>query len=118
MALRNSGGGMALVSEEESGDLHSLELDEDEESAAMPSLSLSLTSHRRTQRVDIFSLGCVFYCVLVPGEHPYGQWFEREANIMVRAVHPANYCAIVMTPCAREAGWIWSSYLRCRRRST
>ena len=37
---------------------------------------------RKTQTVDIFSLGCVFHYVLVPGEHPYGQWFEREANIM------------------------------------
>lgn len=37
---------------------------------------------RKTQTVDIFSLGCVFHYVLVPGEHPFGQWFEREANIM------------------------------------
>uniref|UniRef100_A0A6U5FW69 non-specific serine/threonine protein kinase n=1 Tax=Corethron hystrix TaxID=216773 RepID=A0A6U5FW69_9STRA len=32
--------------------------------------------------VDIFSLGCIFYAVLLPGTHPYGEWFEREANIM------------------------------------
>ncbi len=37
---------------------------------------------RKTQNVDIFSLGCVFHYVLVPGMHPYGQWYEREANIM------------------------------------
>ena len=30
----------------------------------------------------MFSLGCVFHYVLVPGEHPFGQWYEREANIM------------------------------------
>ena len=40
----------------------------------------SLTS--RLQTVDIFSLGCVFHYVLFPGEHPFGEWFEREANIM------------------------------------
>jgi serine/threonine-protein kinase/endoribonuclease IRE1 len=39
-------------------------------------------SRRRTQNVDIFSLGCVFHYVLVPGEHPFGLWYEREANIM------------------------------------
>jgi hypothetical protein len=38
---------------------------------------------RRTQNVDIFSLGCVFHYVLVPGEHPFGKWYEREANIMM-----------------------------------
>jgi serine/threonine protein kinase len=37
---------------------------------------------RRTQNVDIFSLGCVFHYVLVPGIHPFGLWYEREANIM------------------------------------
>jgi len=37
---------------------------------------------KRTQKCDIFSAGLVYFYVLVPGEHPYGQWFEREANIM------------------------------------
>lgn len=36
----------------------------------------------RFQTVDIFALGCVLHYVMVPGEHPYGEWFEREANIM------------------------------------
>jgi len=40
------------------------------------------SSSRRTQAVDIFSLGCVFYTVLVPGAHPFGEWFERERNIL------------------------------------
>ena len=31
---------------------------------------------------DIFSLGCIFYFVIIPGEHPYGHWYEREANIL------------------------------------
>lgn len=37
----------------------------------------------RPQNVDIFSLGCVFYYVLTEGSHPFGQWYEREANIML-----------------------------------
>mmetsp|Transcript_15090 Transcript_15090/g.32995 ORF Transcript_15090/g.32995 Transcript_15090/m.32995 type:complete len:1483 (-) Transcript_15090:66-4514(-) len=37
---------------------------------------------RTSRSVDIFSLGCVFYSVLVPGSHPFGEWYEREANIM------------------------------------
>lgn len=44
---------------------------------------LELTPGVRTSRtVDIFSLGCVFYCLLIPGCHPFGEWYEREANIM------------------------------------
>eukprot|EP01041_Mallomonas_annulata_P002756 gene2756-5426_t len=34
------------------------------------------------QTLDIFSLGCVFHYVIVPGGHPFGKWYEREANIM------------------------------------
>lgn len=37
---------------------------------------------KRTLTVDVFSLGCVYYYVLSLGEHPYGQWYEREANIV------------------------------------
>ena len=37
---------------------------------------------RTSRSVDIFSLGCVFYSLLIPGFHPFGEWFEREANIM------------------------------------
>ena len=41
------------------------------------------TKNPRTSRsVDIFSLGCIFFSTLVPGFHPFGDWFEREANIM------------------------------------
>ena len=37
---------------------------------------------RTSRAVDIFSLGCIFYCTLLPGCHPFGEWYEREANIM------------------------------------
>lgn len=35
-----------------------------------------------SRSVDIFSLGCIFFATLVPGHHPFGEWYEREANIM------------------------------------
>jgi serine/threonine protein kinase len=37
---------------------------------------------RKTMAVDVFSLGCVFYFILSMGSHPFGEWFEREANIV------------------------------------
>lgn len=37
---------------------------------------------RLTKSVDIFALGCLFYYTLTNGGHPYGDRFEREANIM------------------------------------
>lgn len=40
------------------------------------------TSSRSSRSTDIFSLGCIFYSTLVPGSHPFGEWYEREANIM------------------------------------
>lgn len=44
---------------------------------------LDVSPKARTSRaVDIFSLGCIFYSMLVPGSHPFGEWYEREANVM------------------------------------
>ncbi|KAJ7130190.1 hypothetical protein C8R44DRAFT_699316 [Mycena epipterygia] len=37
---------------------------------------------RLTKAVDIFALGCLFFYTLTNGSHPYGDRFEREANIM------------------------------------
>ena len=42
----------------------------------------SQSAPRTSRSVDIFSLGCIFYSTLVPGCHPFGEWYEREANIM------------------------------------
>mgnify|MGYP000040866978 CR=1 FL=1 len=36
----------------------------------------------KTQKVDIFSLGCVFYFLMSRGEHPFGPRHERELNIL------------------------------------
>lgn len=37
---------------------------------------------RLTKSVDIFALGCLFYYILTSGEHPYGDRYEREVNII------------------------------------
>ncbi|SMN18428.1 similar to Saccharomyces cerevisiae YHR079C IRE1 Serine-threonine kinase and endoribonuclease [Maudiozyma saulgeensis] len=37
---------------------------------------------RLTRAIDIFSLGCVFFYVLTKGQHPYGDRYMREANII------------------------------------
>ncbi|KAG8950157.1 bifunctional endoribonuclease/protein kinase ire1 [Tulasnella sp. 424] len=37
---------------------------------------------RLTKSVDVFALGCLFYYTLTSGEHPYGERFEREVNIL------------------------------------
>lgn len=37
---------------------------------------------QKTTKVDIFSLGCVFYYLLSKGNHPFGKRVERESNIL------------------------------------
>lgn len=37
---------------------------------------------RRTRAADVWALGCVFFHVLDPGAHPFGQSYERERNIL------------------------------------
>ncbi|KAJ7326429.1 hypothetical protein DFH08DRAFT_816747 [Mycena albidolilacea] len=37
---------------------------------------------RLTKSVDIFALGCLFFYTMTSGGHPFGDRFEREANIM------------------------------------
>lgn len=37
---------------------------------------------RKTLAVDVFSLGCVFFFILTSGMHPFGDWYEREVNIV------------------------------------
>jgi len=42
-----------------------------------------LLGHRSTTtRVDIFSMGCVYYYTLTQGRHPFGHPFHRQANIL------------------------------------
>lgn len=37
---------------------------------------------KATRAIDIFSTGCLFYYVLTGGDHPYGDRFARESNIL------------------------------------
>lgn len=37
---------------------------------------------RLTKAVDLFALGCLYFWVLMHGEHPYGETYNREANIV------------------------------------
>lgn len=52
------------------------------ESASGSSPADTGVNGRTSRSVDIFSLGCIFYSTLKPGSHPFGEWYEREANIM------------------------------------
>ncbi|KAL0091485.1 kinase-like domain-containing protein [Phycomyces blakesleeanus] len=42
----------------------------------------TIGSVKATRAIDIFSAGCVFYYVLSGGEHPFGNRFGRENNIL------------------------------------
>lgn len=37
---------------------------------------------RLTKAVDLFALGCLYFWILANGEHPYGETYNREANIV------------------------------------
>lgn len=38
--------------------------------------------YQQTCAVDIFSSGCILYYVLSNGEHPFGDQFHQQANIL------------------------------------
>ena len=37
---------------------------------------------RLTKAVDLFALGCLYFWVLMSGEHPYGEVYDRESNVV------------------------------------
>ncbi|WOK92497.1 serine/threonine-protein kinase/endoribonuclease IRE1a-like [Canna indica] len=41
-----------------------------------------LLHRRQTRAVDLFSLGCILFFCLTKGKHPFGNHFERDANII------------------------------------
>ena len=52
-------------------------------SSSGPSSSQNKTEGARlTKSVDIFALGCLFYYTLVNAEHPFGERYTREVNIL------------------------------------
>ncbi|KAH9613185.1 hypothetical protein KSS87_018935 [Heliosperma pusillum] len=68
--------------------------------ADMSSLGLHATGHgscgwqapeqllhgRQTRAVDLFSLGCVLFFCVTGGRHPFGERYERDANIIKNQV--------------------------------
>lgn len=48
----------------------------------MQSTEEALSNQRLTKSIDIFSMGCVFYYVLTNGLHPFGDIYNRDANII------------------------------------
>ncbi|KAI8992276.1 kinase-like domain-containing protein [Pilobolus umbonatus] len=50
------------------------------ESSSDPNLMMGRV--KATRAIDIFSTGCVFYYVLSGGDHPFGNRFGRENNIL------------------------------------
>ncbi|KXS11903.1 hypothetical protein M427DRAFT_101811 [Gonapodya prolifera JEL478] len=50
--------------------------------AASDNSKPSSSGQRITKAVDIFSAGCVFYYVLTDGDHPFGDRYLREGNIL------------------------------------
>ena len=54
------------------------DLDEEETSENGSNASKRVIS----KQMDIFSMGCLFYYVLTNGYHPFGEWMERQNNIV------------------------------------
>lgn len=46
------------------------------------STTATTTAYDYYSAADIFSLGCVFYYFIMQGEHPFGDGYEREFNII------------------------------------
>lgn len=38
--------------------------------------------HRLTKAVDLFALGCLYFWILMSGQHPFGEVYDRESNIV------------------------------------
>lgn len=51
-------------------------------SSSEPLVIDSLSNRRATRAIDIFSMGCVFYYIMSNGQHPFGDKYLREANIV------------------------------------
>lgn len=55
----------------------------DESSSSSQGNGVPGRANRMTRAIDIFSAGCVFYYVLTNGDHPFGDRYSREKNILL-----------------------------------
>ena len=44
--------------------------------------AVSKPGTRLTKAVDLFALGCLYFWVLMSGQHPFGEVYDRESNIV------------------------------------
>ncbi len=56
--------------------------------------------HRLTKAVDLFALGCLYFWVLLSGEHPFGETYNRESNIV-----KGDWVNMGMLEILGEEGW-------------
>ncbi|KAI5958066.1 IRE1 [Candida theae] len=67
--------------------------------ASSTSTSTSVSGGKRlTKAIDIFSLGCVFFYILTNGQHPFGDRYMREGNI-IRGEYDLS---ILLTKCPND----------------
>ncbi|RCH92588.1 bifunctional endoribonuclease/protein kinase ire1, partial [Rhizopus stolonifer] len=57
-------------------------LSDSSQSSSDPTLLMTGRRVKATRAIDVFSAGCVFYYVLSGGDHPFGNRFGRENNIL------------------------------------
>lgn len=56
---------------------------DDKDGNGNPATSSRNRNHARlTKAVDLFALGCLYFWVLMSGEHPFGETYNRESNIV------------------------------------
>jgi serine/threonine-protein kinase/endoribonuclease IRE1 len=67
----------------------------------------TLSNRRATRAIDIFSMGCVFYYILSNGQHPFGDKYMREANI-VQGTYSLDYLDEYQMADAVEAKYLIS----------
>lgn len=69
--------------------------------------------------MDVFSFGLLLHYCLTGGQHPFGELYERDANILQRRVnlkhmqHLPEAANLVRGCCAPQGAW----YGRARRRA-
>ena len=57
-------------------------------------------ARKRTQKCDIFSCGLVYYYVLVPGVHPFGEWYVLW-DVVASLCHAEGFCGVTLSLISR-----------------